>query len=111
MKKNRILFAGERKGRIFTPVITTTANKMKTTTQLQGATIITTHEGHELIEAVLIGKGRKLDCWKKANGNYSVSLEKVDAARWGNGNKVLRIYELGATEFFAYWDKKLNEWK
>jgi len=31
MKKNSILFAGERKGRIFTPVITTTANKMTTT--------------------------------------------------------------------------------
>lgn len=31
MKKNSILFASERKGRIFTPVITTTANKMKAT--------------------------------------------------------------------------------
>ena len=30
MKKNSILFASERKGRIFTPVITTTANKMTT---------------------------------------------------------------------------------
>ena len=32
MKKNSILFARERKGRIFTPVITTTANKMTTLT-------------------------------------------------------------------------------
>ena len=111
MKINRLLFAEFKNSCIFTSVITTRTTKMKTTTQVQGATIITTHEGHDLIEAVLIGKGRKLDCWKKANGNYSVSLEKIDAARWGNGNKVLRIYELGATEFFTYWDKKLNEWK
>jgi hypothetical protein len=36
MKKKRILFAGERKGRIFTPVITTTANKMTTTKLRKG---------------------------------------------------------------------------
>ena len=84
---------------------------MTTTTTVQEATIKTVHEGHELIEAILIGKGRKLDCYKKSNGNYSVSLEKINGGTWGTGNKVLRIYELGAAEFFAYWDKKLNEWK
>jgi hypothetical protein len=36
MKKNRILFAGERKGRIFTPVITTTnTTKMYTVTLIR----------------------------------------------------------------------------
>jgi hypothetical protein len=35
MKKNSILFAGERKGRIFTPVITTTTNKMYTVTVIR----------------------------------------------------------------------------
>jgi hypothetical protein len=84
---------------------------MKTTTQVQEATIITTHEGHDLKEAVLIGKGRKLDCWKKANGNYSVSLEKFNDDIFADKALVLRTYELSTSEFFAYWDKKLNEWK
>ena len=84
---------------------------MKTTTQLQAATIITTHENHELVEAILIGGGRKLDCYKKGNGNWVVSLEKANNDFHATTAKVLRTYEMGQGEFFAYWDKKLSEWK
>jgi len=84
---------------------------VKTTTKLKAATIITTHEAHELTEAILIAKGRKLDCYKKSNGNYTVSLEKTNASPWGTATRVLRRYELSSSDFFTYWDKKLNEWK
>jgi hypothetical protein len=111
MKKNAFLFAGKENRRIFTPVITTKANKMTTTTQIQNAKIITKYNGQELVEAVLIGNGRKLDCYKKPNGNFFVSLEKFNADFFAGSAKVLRTYELKTSDFFAYWDKKLNEWK
>lgn len=84
---------------------------MKTTTKIENAKIITTHNGHELVEAVLIGNNRKLDCYKKPNGKFFVSLEKFNAEFFAGSAKVIRTYELSASDFFAYWDKKLNEWK
>jgi hypothetical protein len=84
---------------------------MTTTTKIENAKIITTYNGHELTEAVLIGKGRKLDCYKKSNGNFFVSLEKFNADIFAGGTKVIKTYELNNSDFFAYWDKKLNEWK
>ena len=84
---------------------------MTTTTQIQNAKIITKYNGQELVEAVLIGNGRKLDCYKKPNGNFFVSLEKFNNDIFATSAKVLRTYELSQADFFAYWDKKLNEWK
>lgn len=84
---------------------------MKTTTTTGNATITTTHEGHNLVEAILIGGGRKVDAYKKANGNWVVSLEKANDDFYATTAKVLRTYEMNTAEFFAYWDKKLNEWK
>lgn len=84
---------------------------MKNQVQVQNAKIITKYNGQELREAILIGKGRKLDCYKKANGNFVVSLEKFNNDIFATTSKVLRTYELSQADFFAYWDKKLNEWK
>jgi len=84
---------------------------MTTTTKIQNAKIITKYNGQELTEAILIGNGRKLDCYKKANGNFVVSLEKFNNDIFATTSKVLRTYELSQVDFFAYWDKKLNEWK
>jgi len=84
---------------------------MKNQVQVQNAKIITKYNGQELTEAILIGKGRKLDCYKKANGNFVVSLEKFNNDIFAATSKVLRTYELSQADFFAYWDKKLNEWK
>jgi hypothetical protein len=84
---------------------------MTTTTKIENAKIITKYNGHELVEAILIGNGRKLDCYKKANGNFFVSLEKLNTEIFADKAIVLRAYELSTADFFAYWDKKLNEWK
>ena len=84
---------------------------MTTTTQLLNAKIISTFNGQELTEVVLIGNGRKLDCYKKANGSWFVSLEKLNSEFFASKSQVLRTYEMNNSEFFAYWDKKLNEWK
>ena len=93
---------------------TTKYHKMTTTIKIQNVTITTIHEGHELIESKMKGDSRFLDCYKKSNGMWVVQLNKIvssDLDEMYNENKLLRMYNMNNVEFFAYWDKKMNEWK
>ena len=87
---------------------------MKNQVQVQNVTITTIHEGHELMEAQMKTSSRFLDCYKKKDGTWSVQLNKIvsnDLDEIWDENKLLRIYNMNNFEFFAYWDKKMNEWK
>ena len=80
MKKNRILFAGERKGRIFTPVITTKANKMTTTQRYT----IEDQYGDKVIFAIENNyRGEifaKYDCrLEVSHGKYSTEYKNEDS--------------------------------
>jgi len=84
---------------------------MKTTTTIGKAKAVTTYNGHELTEAVLVGTGKQIDAYKKSSGTWAVTLERNNNSLEAEAVKVLRRYEMNQKDFFAYWDKKLNEWK
>ena len=117
MKKNCILFAGERKGRIFTPVITTT-NTTKMNYQINNTTV---NAEYKVINEVSVldavtayTNERAIYANKLVDGNWFVSLKKVELEEDGalyDKETPLRSYKMNDGEFFTYFDKKLAEWK
>jgi len=88
MKKNCILFAGERKGRIFTPVITTTnTTKMKVTKEQAGVYNVKGNNEYTIaklegINTWVIHTAKKYDaCTCENNWGISAATKK-EAVLW-----------------------------